>query len=370
MTGRERLTNIIRSVPTDRVSWCTLVDDYTRSVMPENIRNLDIMDFYRYIGCDIFQFGNYGFSKTEGVKYPYKFLTPDVIETQEFVDKDGNDVVKRRTRWGDLTSICRKIHPIKYPVQTIEDVRILTKIWTSASFIADETGCLESYAKMDRRIGDNGIFVPTTEPSPIQALLENEMGPENFYYMFTDYKEEMDELLTTMNKVRMQEYSIIAEKMPFCTCIPIENTSTSYISPAIYREYCVPVMRQFTETMHKNGKKAIIHMCGLVNDLLEDIKEIGLDGIHGLTPPSLGNTDFGHAMDVLGEKLMIIGCLDSAVFQSSTATPEEIRALLDRTVTPRLRESNYIMWATADGIPTPIEKFLVIQEWMEKNAGK
>jgi hypothetical protein len=66
----------------------------------------------------------------------------------------------------------------------------------------------------------------------------------------------------------------------------------------------------------------------------------------------------------------MIGCLDSTVFQSPTSTKEDIRALLDRTITPKLRESNFVLWAVADGIPTPIEKFLIIQEWMEKNAVK
>lgn len=370
MTGQERLNNIINLKSTDRVSWTTLVDDYTRSVMPEKIRNLSVMDFYRYIGCDILQFGNYGFTETQGVKYPYKLLTPDIIETEEYVDNGGNEVKKRKTRWGELVGIYKKTHPIKYPVQNIEDVKILTKIWASASFVVHEEGCSESYVKMDRMMGDNGIFIPTTEPSPIQELLENEMGTENFYYMLTDYKEEMDELISAMNSVRMQEYRIIAEKMPYSTCIPIENTSTTYISPAIYREYCVPFMCDFTDMMHKNGKKAIIHMCGLINDLLPDIKETGLDGIHALTPAPVGNTDFNHALDILGDKLIIIGCLDSTVFQSSTATPEDIKALLDRTVTPRLRESNYVLWAVADGLPTPVEKFLVIKEWMDKNAGK
>lgn len=96
MTGQERLNNIINLKYTDKVSWTTLVDDYTRSVMPEKIRNLSTMDFYSYIGCDILQFGNYGLTETKGVKYPYKLSTPDIIETEENVDDNGFEIKKRK----------------------------------------------------------------------------------------------------------------------------------------------------------------------------------------------------------------------------------------------------------------------------------
>jgi len=44
MTGRERLRRILRQQPVDRLAWTTLVDDRTRSVMPEEIRRLPVLD--------------------------------------------------------------------------------------------------------------------------------------------------------------------------------------------------------------------------------------------------------------------------------------------------------------------------------------
>ena len=60
MTGRERLLNVLNRKPIDRVAWTTLVDDKTRSVMPQHAREMPVLDFYRQVGCDILQFGNYG----------------------------------------------------------------------------------------------------------------------------------------------------------------------------------------------------------------------------------------------------------------------------------------------------------------------
>ncbi len=370
MTGRERLNNIINLKPTDRVPWTTLVCPVTCSVMPENIRKMPTMDFYRHIGCDIFQFGNYGLKdETQGIKYPCRFSMSE-IEIEEYTDTDGYVINKRKTKWGELVVKSKNNHPVKYPVETINDVRILTNIWLNSKYEEDEAGCEKDYKRMDEMIRNDGIYVPITEPSPVQMLLEIEMGTENFYYLLADYKEEIDELINVMNRVRMEEYRIIAEKMPYSACIPLENTSSTYMSPDIYRQYSLPIMRDFVELMHKNGKKAIIHMCGLLKNLLPEIKETGLDGIHALTTAPIGNMDFEYALDMLGDKLIIMGLLDSSVLHRPGVTTEEIHQLLKRTLTPKVRESNFILWFPADGIPTPIDKFYVVREWMDKNGGK
>ena len=273
MNGRERLTNMIYSRPIDRLSWTTIVDDTTRSIMSESLRNMNIMDFYRYIGCDIFQFGNASLKSEEFLKYPYKFSTPEIIEEKEYIDNKGYTVLVRKTDYGDLTSYKKNGRPVGHPVQNIEDVRILKKIWNNAEYILDDDGCAESYERMNEMIGNDGIYIPISEPSPIQTLIEYEMGLENFYYMLNDYETEMEELLSIMNYVKMQEYTIMAEKMPFIACIPVENTSTALTSPKIYKKYCVPFMRDFVDLMHKNNKKAILHMCGHLNNILSEIKE-------------------------------------------------------------------------------------------------
>lgn len=127
-------------------------------------------------------------------------------------------------------------------------------------------------------------------------------------------------------------------------------------------------MAEFAEIMHRHGKKAILHMCGQINNLLDDIKETGLDGIHALTPPTIGDTPFERALDVLGEGLIIFGCSDSSVFHKPGVTRDEIHGYLNRVFTDRLRRANFILLVVADGLPTPVERYLYIKEWMDKYA--
>ena len=383
MNGRQRLTNILNLQPTDRISWTTLADSITLSAMPEYIRSMPMVDFYRFIGCDIFQLGNYG--NTITVSYPYKLIRPE-FEICKYTDPDGYQVNKVITDWGELISKAKDDHFVKYPVQTFEDMKILKNIWLNSYYeIRDGCEenpwlnpysdkpvgmCEESYRKVLGEIGNDGVYIPRVGPSPVQRLLQFDMGTENFYYLLEDYEKEMEELLDIMHNCRLQEYRIIAEKMPFDTCVGMENTSTTLISPKLYRRLSLPQIRDFVDIMHSNGKKAILHMCGYLKNLLNDLKDTGLDGIHALTPPPVGDSEYELALDVLGEELIIIGCMDSTVFHRKDVARQEIWELLDRTITPRIKKSNFILWAVADGLPTPVEKFHMIKEWIDRYGNK
>jgi hypothetical protein len=54
MAGRERLAAVLAKRPADRLAWTSLVDQATLSALPEALRGLSPLDFYRHIGCDAF----------------------------------------------------------------------------------------------------------------------------------------------------------------------------------------------------------------------------------------------------------------------------------------------------------------------------
>jgi len=368
VTGRERLNNICNRLPVDRIAWTTLVDDTTRSIMPRQIREMSPFNFYHYIGCDILQFGNYGLPESHRVLPPCRRVVTPEIEIEEYTTSDGLTIRKQKSFWGTLTSTFKKSHPIKYPVESIKELRILKNIWANSHY-EETNGWEKSYSLVNEEIGESGIYVPTVSPSPIQQLLEYDMGLVNFYCLLQDYQEEMEELFAVMHRCRLQEYEIYAKKMPGNVVILVENTSSTSISPSIYQKYSVPQIRDFVNIMHKYNKKAIIHMCGLLKNLLPVIKETRLDGINALTPPPVGDTTFEEALDTLGEDLIILGgCFDSTIFHKTSVSPKEIVDALERIFTPRIKSSHFLLWIVADGLPTPLERFLIVRDWMEKNG--
>lgn len=361
MTGRERIERTLSGLKTDRVPWTTIADDRSRQGMSDEYAECSFLDFYRKIGCDILMFGKYGMPPEAQPLEPFEYLLPSSETNRE---EDGVWVSERSLGKRTLTARQKAGHPIKYPVETAEDTRLLLDIWEGTE-VRVAQNYAESSARADRWIGDDGVFAQTLLPSPIQMLIENECGSENFYYLLQDEPELMERLIGAMYAKRRIEYQITAEKSPFPLAIPVENTSTTLISPNIYRKYSMPHIAEYASIMHKNGKKAIIHMCGLLKNLLPSLKETGIDGIHALTEPTVGDCRFEEALDALGDDLIIIGVLSPAVFQGGYTTEEQIRLCVKKTLTDRIRNSHFILWPAIDGLPTPVWKLKAVRDAVE-----
>ena len=238
-------------------------------------------------------------------------------------------------------------------------------MWEGARYVAHDDAPV--LAALDGLLGDDGVVTRFWGPSTIPRLLENDMGAEQFYYLLADEPHEMTALIDLMHAREMDAFRILADG-PCASVTLCENTSTYYIGPEVYRRFNMPHVRDFVATVHAAGKIALVHMCGHVLDLLPDILQTGLDGIHALTPPPTGNTPWETALDALGEDQVIFGALDPTIF--CLGPVEEIAPALDRLYTPRLRRANFCLIAFADGIPVPLERFLAVQAWMEKNQSE
>jgi len=389
MTGRERLHAILNRQPTDRLSWTTLVDDVSRSVMPADVRRLAPIEFYRMIGCDIVQFGNYGLSDEDAVPQPSRLTCSEMsreieMETNGMVTRrqitaeadvtfgmggetaGGRVTLRRITPWGTLTTVLKNDHPVEYPVRSLADLRILRAIWEASDYM-EQAGMEEKLTRLDRLIGDEGLYFPTLDPSPVQYLLEYEMGMANFYYLLDDHRREVEELLAVMHAKRLREYEILARRSPAEAVIPVENTSSTAISPALYRTYSLPQIRDYVDVLHARGKKAVLHMCGQLKALLPAIGETGLDGINAVTPPPVGTTFYEDVLDAYGDDFVLFGAiLDPTVFHRPNLRPDELHDFLDRLYTPRLRRAHMVLWLAVDGLATPLERFQAVNKWMAR----
>ncbi|NPV46185.1 MAG: hypothetical protein HPY69_04475 [Armatimonadetes bacterium] len=358
---------ILAGQPPDRPCWTTLVDDTTRSVMPDEWRNLPLLDFYRRLGCDILQFGSYGLPPDLQVPAPVSHHCPEAVVSHELLP-DGTLVQTTRTPWGDLTATFRSGHPLQHPVASADDLRVFTRLWEHSS-PTETHGAAEAYGRVDAALGDDGLFLPTMTPSPVQQLLQLDMGVVAFYRFLQDQQQELLTLLDVMQQARCREYEAMAAQVPAPALIAVENTSTRLISPALYRELSLPQIRQYADICHRHGKRLVLHMCGHLRALLPVLSETGADAINALTPPPVGDTTVEMALDALGDEFPQLGSvLQETAFQAPETTRERIWQALDELYTPRVRAAPLLLWAAADGLPTPIERFLVVREWMERQG--
>ena len=359
MSGRERISAVLDKQPVDRLSWTTIVDGNTLSALPDGMQGMSGVDFCRYIGCDIFLLNGWGIKPNFSSP---ALVWPEYLTVSSRKDS-GRTIRELRTPEGTLTAIYRGAHPIKPPVTSLEEVNLYREIWENTQFVErDDT---QPYEEINSIIGEDGITTRFWGPSTIPRLLEYDIGMQNFYYLLFDHPREMEKLINTIHERELRAFEILAQG-PCDTIILCENTSTFYISPEVYCKYNGPHVRDFVDIVHAAGKTAIIHMCGHVKNILDQIRDTGLDGIHALTPPPTGDTPWELALDVIGEDLIIIGVLDPSIFISGPV--EEIAAALDSLYTPGLRRANFILCPAADGICVPIERFQAVANWMNKNG--
>jgi hypothetical protein len=104
--------------------------------------------------------------------------------------------------------------------------------------------------------------------------------------------------------------------------------SNTVISPAMFKEFCLPYDKQQAEAFHEVGLKVVYHLCGGLMKMLDMVVENGADGLETMTPPSMGgDCDLAEASRRVGDKLFFIGGFDqNAGFEKGT--PEAARKLV------------------------------------------
>jgi hypothetical protein len=338
------------------------VDGNTLSRLPGEMNQMNMLDFCRHLGADIFLLDGWG---TQHAFRSPELRWPGFIKQTESTDPRNSDILVRK--WtapkGELVGIFNRGHPVKYSVDSIHAIRLYREMWEGATYLAHDDS--KTLMALEALVGNDGVVTRFWGPSAIPRLLEMDMGAENFYLFCFDHPGEMDELVRVMHERELRAFEHIANG-PWTSATLIENTSTFYVSPEIYRKYNMPHQRNFVHALHRTGMTAILHMCGHVHGILEMIKETGCDGIHALTPPPTGDTPWEDALDVMGQDLVIICCLDPTVWISGKI--EEIGPTLDRMITPRIREANFVLGTFADGIPVALDRFEAIKRWMQKNV--
>ncbi len=108
------------------------------------------------------------------------------------------------------------------------------------------------------------------------------------------------------------------------------KTQTMF-SPEMLREYVFPWCKKITQAVHDCGKPVILHSCGNLNEVMDDIiDEMKFDGKHSFEDIIIPVEE---AFDKWGSRIAIMGGIDMNFL--STASPEEVSAraalLLEQT---------------------------------------
>jgi uroporphyrinogen decarboxylase len=132
--------------------------------------------------------------------------------------------------------------------------------------------------------------------------------------------------------------------------------SSTVISPALYRAFCLPYDRRLHDALHTLGFKVTYHTCGGTLGLEELIVANGCDASETLAPLSIGgNQEPWELKRKLGQRLALIGGLDQYnVLTRGSA--ESMRAAVQNLFQRVGYAGGYILSCADHFFETPVEK--------------
>jgi len=123
------------------------------------------------------------------------------------------------------------------------------------------------------------------------------------------------------------------------------SAGMSVISPAVYQEFVLPYHRRLVDAIHEKGARLIMHICGYMDPIYEDVISTGVDGLSIDGPSSLEKL-----FEAGRGKTTIVGNVDPMQFVEGT--PEKLAQEAKRCLDIAEGEARYVV---APGCQIPLQ---------------
>ena len=327
LTPRERVTRALLGHETDRVPFTAYENKIEYGRAERELRNDGLCIVYRK--ADFF-----------------KVSTPNCVRT--LMEKDVGEQPQRHihieTPRGVLTCVELDRGPnlpwkIKYLFSDEKDYEPLK------AYISD-FHYRENYDAVIRqeRIGGGDFFIRgKLGYSPLQDIMLIYMGLERFSFEWFDRREKILELYEILME-KQREQCRIAAGAPLLAINICGNITASVVSPALFRQYHLPVYNEMCETLHKGGKLAGVHFDGITRPYARAIQDSALDYIEALTPPPTCDVSVKEAHELWPDKALWVN------FPSSlhVEPPERIRQTTRKILAEARDHRRFLLGITED----------------------
>jgi hypothetical protein len=186
----------------------------------------------------------------------------------------------------------------KYCLETAEDYRVMT-------YVARHTTVqpvYEAYEEKARQIGPYGIPLVAMGRTPLQSILVDFVGLENFAYHLADLHDEMMELYDALLDVLRRKVALAAAG-PGRFVSVLENFTADSLGPVRYRQLLLPVYQELFPILQSAGKIVGTHYDGQLSVCKKLIAGAPIDLIESLTPPPEGDMSLAEARAAWPDKL-------------------------------------------------------------------
>ncbi|MCP4760172.1 MAG: hypothetical protein GY870_00225, partial [archaeon] len=156
------------------------------------------------------------------------------------------------------------------------------------------------------------------------------------------------------------------ETGPIIMCDDYGYKAGLFMSPKNYQKYVLPWIKRISDTAHKGGLQFMVHSCGDINKIFEDLIKNGVDAIHPIEPTT-SNPEFDifKLNEKYGDKVTFVGNVSPQAL--STQTPEFIKDYTKRLIKEIAPGGGLILGSGHSINPAvKLENFLAMRETVEK----
>jgi hypothetical protein len=120
-----------------------------------------------------------------------------------------------------------------------------------------------------------------------------------------------------------------------------EYSELPLLSPRLWREWDLPVLRAFCEVASEYGRPTHWHQHGMVSAILPDFADSGLTILCPLERPPGGDVDLARVKRLYGERLCLKGNVETNLLLNGT--PEQVRAQVRECIEAAAWGGGYIL---------------------------
>jgi uroporphyrinogen-III decarboxylase len=344
---KNRFLKIIEEKGKSGLPYIPCMDQYVQSGLPPKYQNKHIIEMQNEVGSDMHR----------GV-VAYKEIYDKTIVHQK-LEKKGIVQENFSTPVGSIQQVSRFVpespfipFPTEYLIKTPEDFKIFR-------YVLEHTNIQPDYKDIEffKSKYPDTILSASLSDSPYYDLLTKVVGIENFTYFYMENPEEIERTMDAMQENKKKHVELSAQS-PADVLICYENTNTSNSLPDWIKQYGFRYLDEFADIAHEYDKPLLIHMCGKINLLLEDIAQCRFDGIIDVAPPPSGDCDFAKAIKIMeNANKTIAGGIEcnQYVMKDTKLFSASVEKFLEN-----LPKSPFFMLGSGDAVPqgTPAENLI------------
>jgi len=144
------------------------------------------------------------------------------------------------------------------------------------------------------------------------------------------------------------------------------SNNGALIGTDLFGEYLQPKFKKMADLGHAYGSKVLLHCCGGFRELMPQMIEAGIDGVHAIQPSCYGMELNGLKKD-FGDKLLFNGCIDSQ-FVVIEGKPDFVKEETRKTLEIVMPGGGFVAGASHDYLleETPLENVLAMFDTVEE----